>query len=86
MGFERGTVIKTVKARYNKGHLDPLEPLNLTDGSEILITVVTPQSLKNEDPTDETAGAWSGLLDCQALEQDIYQDRLVNTRPAINLS
>jgi predicted DNA-binding antitoxin AbrB/MazE fold protein len=79
-------VIKTVKARYNKGQFQPLESLDLTEGSEVLLTVATPQPLKNEDPTDETAGAWSDLLDCQALEQDIYQDRLVNTRPVVNFS
>ncbi len=34
---------KTVKARYQAGHIQPLEPLQLADGSEIMITVMTPE-------------------------------------------
>lgn len=40
---------------------------------------------EGEDPTTATAGAWKKRLDCQAFERDIYQSRLVRTRPRVRL-
>ena len=31
-------MMQTIKARYHSGRLEPLEPLDLEEGSEVLIT------------------------------------------------
>ena len=38
-----------------------------------------------EDPTTTTSGAWKGLLDCQAFEKEVYESRLLRTRPEVRL-
>lgn len=38
-----------------------------------------------QDPTTATAGAWKGLLDCEQLEEEVYQSRLQNPRPEVRL-
>ena len=72
----------SVKARFSNGVLTPLEPLNLEEGEEVMV------SIADSPPPDEAiralraaAGAWKGTHDPDQLLQDIYSDRLVNSRP-----
>lgn len=79
-------MLKTIKARYHRGRLEPLEPLGLEEGDEVAITITHAEPLTlNEDPTAATAGAWKDLLDCQAFEQEVYHNRLLRTRPPVRL-
>jgi hypothetical protein len=79
-------MLKTIKARYHRGRLEPLEPLGLEEGDEVAITITHAESLTpGENPTAATAGAWKDLLDCQAFEQEVYQNRLLQTRPQVRL-
>jgi predicted DNA-binding antitoxin AbrB/MazE fold protein len=79
-------MLKTIKARYHRGRLEPLEPLGLEEGDEVAITVTHAEPLTpDEDPTAATAGAWKDLLDCQTFEQEVYQNRLLQTRPQVRL-
>lgn len=32
-------MIKTIKARYHRGRLEPLEPLDLGEGDEVVVTI-----------------------------------------------
>jgi predicted DNA-binding antitoxin AbrB/MazE fold protein len=76
----------TVKARYRQGRIEPLEPLDLEEGKDIIVTVEYSETMEpNEEPTVSTAGAWKDLLDCEAFEQEVYQNRLVQTRPEVRL-
>lgn len=79
-------MIETIKARYSRGRIEPLDPLELEEGSELLVTItqtVSPSS--GEDPTTATAGAWKGLVDCQTFEREVYESRLRRTRPEARL-
>ena len=38
-----------------------------------------------EDPTTATAGAWKGLLNCQAFEREVYESRRRHLRPEVRL-
>jgi predicted DNA-binding antitoxin AbrB/MazE fold protein len=70
----------TIRARVRGGVLEPLEKTDLPEGKEVLITVLAVA----EDPDDEaflrSAGSWKGLVDAEELIENIYADRLIDTR------
>jgi predicted DNA-binding antitoxin AbrB/MazE fold protein len=75
---------KTIKARFHEGRFEPLEPLDLEEGSEVLITVAEPEAAAPAfDPIAATSGAWKDLLDCEQFERDVYESRLIQTRPEV---
>jgi predicted DNA-binding antitoxin AbrB/MazE fold protein len=75
---------KTIKARFQAGKLEPIEPLELEEGKEVVITVTEPATPGGPvDPIAATSGAWKDLLDCEQFEKDVYESRLVQTRPEV---
>ena len=75
----------TIRARVKGGVLMPLEKTDLPEGKEVLITVIG----VSEGPDDEaflrSAGSWKGLVDGEKLIENIYADRLIDTREEPNL-
>jgi len=81
-------VVRTIRARFSKGVLEPLEPESTTvlhEGEEVLLTVSTPATDDRADGIAGTAGVWRGLVDGETLKRDIYADRLLTTRPLARL-
>ncbi len=76
---------RTVRARVTSGMLAPLEPLDLPDGSEVEVTVATGPSAEDVAAFRSAAGAWRGTVDADALIRNIYEDRLLQTRPVPRL-
>lgn len=72
-----------IRARFYKGRIEPLEPLDLPDGEEVLVTISEParriESLV--EALRATAGSWKGLVDAEDLKRRIYEDRLLSARP-----
>ena len=75
-------MLATIKARYTKGALIPLEPIALEEGDEVTL------SIENAHPADaslgslhDVAGAWKGTHDPEELLRRIFSDRLHSTRP-----
>lgn len=64
---------KTIKARYAHGVLEPLEPLELEEGKELVVTIEEPPSA--EDRFEQAAGSWAGLIDAEEFLRDIYLAR-----------
>lgn len=62
---------KTIKARYSKGVIEPLEPLEFEEGKELIITMeeLAP-SAKNR--FEQAAGSWAGIIDAEEFLRDIY--------------
>ncbi len=75
----------TIKARFSGGFLKPLEALELNEGDEVTVTIVALPSSKHPDWLERTAGGWAGLVDAEKLKHDIYENRLVVTRPVPRL-
>ncbi len=84
----------TVRARYEKGVLTPLEPLELEDGAEVIVaverTVALPQgngaeAKGNLDPDEATAlfesarGGWKDIIPDDFKEM-IYRARIDGSR------
>lgn len=86
---KRGTEMKTIKARYSKGVIKPLEDVEIGEGEEITIRIIEVPSRKKKKSFLEalkvTAGGWKNLINCDELKRNIYNDRLITTRPEVKL-
>jgi predicted DNA-binding antitoxin AbrB/MazE fold protein len=69
----------TIRARFSHGSLKPLEAVELREGDEVTITIVSSRPV-SADWLDRTAGGWAGLVDAEELRRAIYDSRLVATR------
>ena len=75
-------MIANVKARYENGVLTSLEPLDLEEGQEVVVSVeAAPPANRAVQALRATEGAWKGTHDPEELLRNIYSDRLVNSRP-----
>ena len=83
---QKFTVGKTIRARFSKGVIRPLEKINVAEGKEIMITILgLPTASNQKDGLDESSGGWQGLVDAEMLKRNIYADRLISTRPSVVL-
>ena len=75
-------MITNVKARFSNGVLTPLEPLDLEEGREVMVSIEDAGSPdKGLRGLRAAAGAWRGTHDPEELLRNIYSDRLVSSRP-----
>ncbi len=70
----------TIRARFSHGTLEPLEAVELKEGDEVIITIVSSPSERVGDWLDRTAGRWAGLVDADELRRAICDSRLIATR------
>jgi len=80
-------MLKTIKAKYKHGIFEPLEKVDLEDGSEVNITIES-HKFMSEDEREKrflsSAGGWKDLLDEKFLDE-IYEQRKRKTRPEVKL-
>jgi predicted DNA-binding antitoxin AbrB/MazE fold protein len=69
----------TIRARFSHGTLKPLEAVELREGEEVTITIVSSRP-ESADWLDRTAGGWAGLVDAEELKREVYASRLIATR------
>ena len=78
-------MLKTVKGYYTKGRIEPAESLGLKEGAEVEVTVsLAPTGTRAPAPTESTAGSWGALIDCEKFEEEVYESRLLTTRPGVS--
>jgi len=73
---------RSVHARVRGNSLDLLDPIPLSDGDEVLVTISQPVPAADSDAMRRAAGAWKGMVDADVLIANICADRLVATRPS----
>ena len=76
---------RTIRARAKHGIFEPLEPVAVADGTEVTVTIPGEPSPEDIDAFHRSAGGWRGTIDAEELIRNIYNDRLVSTRPAPRL-
>jgi predicted DNA-binding antitoxin AbrB/MazE fold protein len=64
---------KTIKARFSKGVIEPLEKVEIPEGEEITVTIE--EITEKAGVLDVTFGAWKETVDCDELIRNIYADR-----------
>ena len=79
-------MLKTIKARFRNGLIEPLEKIELAEGEEFTLTIArVPDISEASDAFSESRGGWKGLIDCEELKRNIYANRLIHTRPEVKL-
>lgn len=75
-------MVREVRGRFSNGVVLPLEELDLTEGSEVVIAVKDDPPLERKRKAlRASAGAWKGLHDPDDLIRDLYASRLIQSRP-----
>jgi len=82
----RNAMAGTIRARVKGGMLEPLEALNLPEGTEVTVTILDVPSARDVDAFRRSAGGWQGTIDAEELKRNIYADRMISTRPVPCLS
>ena len=72
---------RVIRARAKRGIFEPLEPVSIPDGTEVTVTIPGELSPEDIEAFHRSAGGWKGTIDAERLIRDIYNDRLVSTRP-----
>jgi Protein of unknown function DUF104 len=75
-------MLETIRGRYQQGKIELDEPLDLQDGTEVVVTVTpTPALPADGDAFTTSAGAWAGNVP-DDFEEQVYADRRrETTRP-----
>jgi predicted DNA-binding antitoxin AbrB/MazE fold protein len=76
---------KTIRARFTGGVLEPMERIDLPEGEEVTLTIMNNPSAEDVEAFRRAAGSWRGKVDAEALIRNVYDDRLISTRPAPKL-
>lgn len=71
----------TIRARFRRGVIEPLERVDLPEGKELTVTILEVPSGEDDEAFRKAAGSWKGLVDADTLIRNIYADRLLSTRP-----
>lgn len=71
-------MVKRLKARYSRGVLKPLEPLELEEDTELTVMLPAGEAAFTPDgATTATAGAWASLVNCESFERNLYAKRVL---------
>ena len=77
-------MLKTIRARYRNGLIEPLEEVELAEGAEISITFSEGENI-SQDGLTKSFGGWKGLIDTEEFLRNIYADRQISTRERVKL-
>ena len=74
-------VLRSIRARYSKGVLEPLEELDLEEGAEVSVSIKeTPSRERKLEALRRSAGSWKGNSDPDELIKMIYESRITGSR------
>ena len=76
---------RTIRARFCDGVLQPLEALDLLEGSEVTVSIEEirrpPHTSEDSEAFKVVAGAWRGSPAAEQLKQTIQARRQMGDRP-----
>jgi predicted DNA-binding antitoxin AbrB/MazE fold protein len=75
----------TVRARVKAGMLELLENIDLPEGAEVTVTILDEPSTRDCEAFRRAAGGWKDTVDADTLIKNIYESRLLSTRPVPKL-
>ena len=78
-------MVSTVRAKYENGVLTPLEPLDLEEGKEVVVSIEESPSVASRlEALKESAGGWQGGRDPEELKRMIYEARDSGSREPVD--
>ena len=80
-------MIANVKARFSNGVLTPMEPLDLEEGQEVMVSIVedVPSTDRRLEALRASAGGWEGGRDPEELKRMLYEARVKGSREPVDL-
>ena len=75
----------TIRARVRRGSLELLEHVDLPEGTEVTVTIEKTTTDADREAFRRSAGSWKDTVDAEALIKNIYESRMVSTRPVPKL-
>ena len=79
-------MIANVKARFSNGVLTPMEPLDLEEGQEVMVSIEdVPSTDRRLEALRASAGGWKGGRDPEELKRVIYEARISGSREPVDL-
>ena len=76
---------ETIRARVKAGMLELLEHVDLPEGTEVTVTIEKTTTNADREAFRRSAGSWKDTVDAEALIKNIYDSRMVSTRPVPKL-
>jgi predicted DNA-binding antitoxin AbrB/MazE fold protein len=83
--FREWETMHTIRARFARGALKPLETLDLDEGQEVTVSIVDRTPTHPGRGMRAAAGAWKGTHDPERLKREIYAARRLTSRPRPDL-
>ncbi len=71
----------TIRARFRDGVLEPVDKVNLAEGTNVMVTILEMPSHPDRKAFRRAAGGWKGTINARSLIERIYRDRRVASRP-----
>lgn len=65
----------TIRARIRSGMIEPLEKLDVPEGSEVMITILEVPTERDLEAFRRSAGGWKGTIDAEAFIRNIRERR-----------
>jgi predicted DNA-binding antitoxin AbrB/MazE fold protein len=75
----------TIRARVKAGMLELLEKIDLPEGTEVTVTIREESPDADREAFRRAAGGWKDTVDAEQLIKNIYESRLISTRPVPEL-
>ena len=75
----------TIRARVRHGMLELLEKVDLPEGTEVMVTIREDSPALDREAFRRSAGGWKDTVDADTLIANIYDSRLLSTRPVPKL-
>ena len=76
---------ETIRARVKAGMLVLLEKINLPEDTEVTVTIREDSPAADREAFRRAAGGWKDTVDAESLITNIYDSRLLATRPVPKL-
>jgi predicted DNA-binding antitoxin AbrB/MazE fold protein len=76
---------ETIRARVKAGMLELLEKINLPEGTEVTVRIEETSAAADREAFRRAAGGWKETVDAETLIKNIYESRLLSTRPVPKL-
>ena len=79
-------MIANVKVRFSNGVLTPMEPLDLEEGQEVMVSIEDLPSAEHRlEALRASAGGWEGGRDPEELKRVLYEARIKGSREPVDL-
>jgi predicted DNA-binding antitoxin AbrB/MazE fold protein len=68
-------MVREIRAKFSKGVFRPLEPLDLAEGDEGILSIAEAPGAQAQEAFNKAAGGWKDTLDFEQFLKDLRTSR-----------